>query len=173
MPQVTDSRRSPGAILREGARVGLVGAAAVAVWFLVVDVASGTPLRTPAALGSVIFLGASGPDQILINPVTVGLYTVLHGVAFMLIGTMLAAAASAAERTPTVLAGALLLMVAFEAFFVGAVAIVAQFLLGELAWWGVLGGNVTAALAMGSVLFQAHPEAVRRLATTEALPEVG
>jgi hypothetical protein len=84
---------------------------------------------------------------------------VLHGIVFLLIGIAVSAAARAAERTPNLLFGALILFVAFEAFFLGAVAIVAQFLLGELAWWGVLGGNLDAGLTMGVTLFRVHPGA--------------
>jgi hypothetical protein len=53
--------------------VGLIGAAAVAVWFLLVDLLLGSPLRTPGALGSAIFLGVSDPSEIVISPVTLGL----------------------------------------------------------------------------------------------------
>ena len=34
--------------LREGVIAGLIGAALVAVWFLIYDAASGRPFRTPA-----------------------------------------------------------------------------------------------------------------------------
>lgn len=154
-------------LLAEGVRLGLVGAGAVAVWFLLVDLVLGSPLRTPGALGSAVFLGASAPSEIVVSPLTVGLYTVLHGLVFLLIGIAVSAAARAAERAPTLLLGALILFVTFEAFFIGAVAIVAQFLLGELAWWAVLGGNLAAGLAMGAVLVRDHPGAARKLTTLD------
>src|SRR5216117_2820931 len=46
-------------LLARGLITGLVGAVAVAVWFFVLDVVTGHPLRTPAALGSALLLGAS------------------------------------------------------------------------------------------------------------------
>jgi len=44
-------------VLYEGILVGLAGAAAVAVWFLLLDLVAGAPLRTPALLGEVLFDG--------------------------------------------------------------------------------------------------------------------
>ena len=41
--------------LREGVIAGLIGAAVVAVWFLIYDAASGRPFRTPALLGAATF----------------------------------------------------------------------------------------------------------------------
>ena len=39
-------------ILREGFIAGLIGAGAVALWFLIVDMIAGRPFFTPAMLGS-------------------------------------------------------------------------------------------------------------------------
>ena len=39
-------------ILREGFIAGLIGAGAVALWFLIVDTIAGRPFFTPAMLGS-------------------------------------------------------------------------------------------------------------------------
>ena len=38
--------------LREGIVAGLIGAAIIAVWFLIYDAARGRPFRTPALLGA-------------------------------------------------------------------------------------------------------------------------
>jgi hypothetical protein len=38
-------------VLFEGILVGLAGAAAVAVWFFVLELMTATPFRTPALLG--------------------------------------------------------------------------------------------------------------------------
>ena len=45
--------------LREGVIAGLIGAAIVAVWFLIYDAARGRPLRTPALLGAATFAGVT------------------------------------------------------------------------------------------------------------------
>src|SRR5207237_708962 len=59
----SSSRRTPryigrmqvSRILREGFIAGLIGAGAVALWFLIVDVIAGRPFFTPAMLGSAAF----------------------------------------------------------------------------------------------------------------------
>ena len=53
--------------LREGIIAGLIGAAVVAVWFLIYDAARGRPLRTPALLGAATFQGVTDPAAV---PVT-------------------------------------------------------------------------------------------------------
>ena len=55
------------------------------------------------------------------------------------------------------LVGAVLFFVAFEAFFMGLLAMAAEFLLGALAWWTIMVGNLLAAFAMGWYLWEHHP----------------
>ena len=50
-------------VLHEGFIAGLIGAAAVALWFLVVDVIAGRPFFTPAMLGSAVFWGCTTPPR--------------------------------------------------------------------------------------------------------------
>ncbi len=144
-------------IVREGLVSGLVGAGIVALWFLAVDSAQGRPLFTPAALGSAIFLGAGDLAAVEVNVWTVLGYTVLHVTAFAVVGLVAAAIATEAERTPALILGAVLLFVAFEAFFLGLLAVVAEFLLGPLAWWTIAVGNLLAVVAIGYYLWRQHP----------------
>jgi len=58
-------RRYP--LVFHGLTTGLVGAAAVALWFFLLDLASARPFNTPAALGSAILLGAQGPADVRMN----------------------------------------------------------------------------------------------------------
>ena len=51
-------------ILREGVVGGLIGAAVVALWFLLFDLARGKPLLTPALLGAAVFYGVNNPIEI-------------------------------------------------------------------------------------------------------------
>lgn len=142
---------------------GLVGAATVALWFFVVDLVRGTPLRTPGILGSAVFLGISSPEEAVISLETVGLYSLLHGTVFFLVGVGVTVLVRAADRTPSVLALFIPLTVVLQALFVGGVAIVAQFLLGAIAWWAVLGGNLLASFLMGSLLLYWHPTTAENL----------
>ena len=57
------SRRSTHP-LREGITVGLIGAAIVMLWFFIVDLAAGVPLRTPALLGAAVFEGVRYADAV-------------------------------------------------------------------------------------------------------------
>jgi hypothetical protein len=75
--------------------VGLVGAATVAVFVLILDTLAGHPLGTPNALGAALFRGES---LALDAPIRAGLvfgYTLLHGATFIAV----AAAAVSAEHT--------------------------------------------------------------------------
>jgi hypothetical protein len=144
-------------VVREGIVSGLIGAAVVAVWFLVFDLVRGQPLFTPGAMGSAIFLGADDLASVQVNALTVGGYTVIHVVAFMAVGFLAAAIVAAAEKTPPLLIGAGLFFVAFEAFFIAALTVLAEFMLGALAWWTIALGNLLAAVAMGFYLWRRHP----------------
>ena len=44
----------------EGIVAGLLGAATVALWFLVIDTINGHPLYTPTVLGTAVFRGGAG-----------------------------------------------------------------------------------------------------------------
>src|SRR5690606_30144172 len=123
--------------IREGLIAGLIGALAVAAWFLVIDVVRGQLLFTPAALGSALFTGARGVNEVEITAATVIGYTILHFTAFIAAGCLASALATAAEREPPVLLGAVLLFFVLETLFLGLLAIMASWLLDALNWWSV------------------------------------
>ncbi len=150
-------------VVREGAIAGVIGAVAVAIWFLLFDLLQGRAFFTPGALGSALFLGASSVEEIQIGLWTVFGYSVVHLGAFLLVGLIASAIAWEVENTPTVLLGAILLFVAFEAFFLGLLAVVAEFLLGPIAWWSIAIGNVLAVAAIGGYLWKRHPRLAEAL----------
>jgi len=158
-----DKKVGNRSLLTEALTTGLVGATTVAVWFFLVDMISGTPFRTPGILGSIVFLGISSADEAVINVTTVGLYSILHGSVFFLVGIGTTVIVRAADRTPSVLGLFIPLTVVLQVLFVGLTAIVAQFLLGAIAWWAVLGGNLLASFLMGSLLLYWHPVTARNL----------
>ena len=145
-------------VVREGVMAGLLGAVVVAGWFLVFDLARGRPLFTPAALGSTLFLGAGSIEDVSITMVTVLGYTILHIIAFVVTGFLAAGLAAAADEQPPLVLAAVLFFAVFEAFFMGLLATVAEFLLGALAWWTIAVGNLLAALTMGWYLWMHHPK---------------
>jgi len=144
-------------VLLEGLGTGLVGAGAVAFWFLVVDVMTGIPFETPAALGSALFLGASGPEAVQLNLAVIGAYSVVHVAAFWAVGTIFAWVVGQLERVPSLWLMVLLGFIVLEGLFLGATMVVSSWVLGALTWWAVGLGNVVAVAAMGWYLWQRHP----------------
>jgi len=151
-------------IMREGLIAGLVGAGAVAVWFLVVDIVAGQPFFTPAMLGSAVFWGLRDPALVEISfPAVIG-YTLLHVVLFVLAGTVAAALAMMADKFPTTLFLVVVFFAIFEVGFYIVVALAAQPLLGALAWSNVAISNLLAAFGMGFYLWKVHPHIREELA---------
>ena len=143
--------------VREGVVAGLIGAAAVAIWFFVLDVVAGRPFGTPARLGESVaslFGGIGGGSAAFY---VVG-YTVFHVIAFCLSGIVMSAVVNKAEDEPSLLFGLLILFVAFEIAWYGMTAILARDeAYGPLAWYQVMIANLIAATVMGVYLFRKHP----------------
>lgn len=145
-------------IAREGIIAGALGATAVALWFLGIDLAYGQPFATPATLGRGL-LRVFGPPGSEGRITFVVAYTVFHYAAFAVAGLLVSVIVHWAEREPTVLAGALILFVAFEIGFYGLSAALRESpFLGVLGWVQVATGNLVAAVVMGAYMWRAHPE---------------
>lgn len=144
-------------ILREGFVAGCIGAAAVAVWFLVVDTLAGRPFYTPALLGSAVFWGVRDPAQTVIEFSRVIGYTMVHVSAFVVVGWIAAWLVQKVEEAPHALFLMVVLACFFEFGFYLVVAVLAQPLLGALAWWNVAIGNAVAAAGMGWYFWRVHP----------------
>ena len=155
---------SQSRVFKEGLAAGLIGAGTVALWFFIVDMGRGQPFFTPGALGSALFLGSSDATSVSVSVATVAGYSILHIGAFFATGFIAAAIAGYAEDTPPLILGGVMLFLAFEAFFMGLMALSAEFLLSSLAWWAILVGNVLATLTMGSYLWAKHPKLREALA---------
>ncbi len=144
-------------IARDGITAGILGATAVAAWFLLVDTVAGHPLHTPRILGTALFsvLGPLGSEGASVHILA---YTIFHYVAFVVVGIVAAALVHWSEREPTILAGLLILFVAFEVGFYGLTALLAEYLpIGDLAWYQVAVGNLIAAALMGAYLWRMNP----------------
>ena len=147
-----------GTVLREGIVSGLLGAGAVALWFLAIDFARGEPFRTPSLLGSALLGRPGGVPAILA-------YTLLHGIAFIAIGVVAAALVAAADRQPIFTLALVIFFTSFEVFFFGAVVILAKWVLDEIAGWTIFVGNLLAAAAMLAFYIRAHPGLTAGLGT--------
>jgi hypothetical protein len=148
-------------VAREGIVAGLLGAAAVAVWFLLYDLAAGMPLRTPALLGAAVFHGLRDPNAVVVTLPLVLEYTVLHGAAFIGFGCAAAGLLALADREPRLLFGFVMLFCCFEVFVLAMIATLAEWLFETLAWWTILTGNLLAALVMLWFFFGHHRVAWR------------
>ncbi len=145
-------------ILTEGIVSGLIGAAVVAIWFLILDAMSGRPFFTPSALGSAMFLGIADLDAVSVRMDAVAGYSLVHFLAFAGMGAIASAVLTQAEEAPPLLLGGVLLFVVFEAAFMGFIALGAEFLLGPLEWMSIAFANVLAAGGMGYYLWRRHPK---------------
>ena len=143
--------------VREGFVAGLLGAAGIAVWFFILDMAAGRPFYTPNLLGSslaTLFGPDISRDSMFMH---VALYTVFHFAVFIGVGILVAALVHRAETNPSILAGFLILFVVFEIGFYGLTALLSQ-RWGNFAWWQVMGANLIAAALMGTYLWRRHPQ---------------
>ena len=152
------------AIVREGAIAGVIGAAAVAVWFIVYDTSVGRPLHTPALLGAMLFEGLRDPATLHTTAGVVLGYTVIHGAAFIVFGIAAAALLTATEREPMLLLAVFILFTCFEVFFFGLVMAIDAALVEALGWWTIFVGNVLAATAMLWYFLRRHRGLRGRLA---------
>jgi hypothetical protein len=153
-------------IVLEGFVVGMAGAAAVALWFLVLDLASGAPFRTPALLGAALFHGLRDAGALVITPRLVGAYTAVHCALFVLFGWAAAGLFTLADRDRHVLFAVLMLFLCFEVAAFAFVAVIGSWLLHTITPGAIIGANVIATLVMLSLLFRKHRRAPGELLTS-------
>jgi uncharacterized membrane protein YphA (DoxX/SURF4 family) len=149
----------PHPLLHDGIIAGLIGATAIAVWFLLIDTINGQPFRTPAALGHGLLdvLGPDDPTDSTLSYVLV--YTVFHFAAFMLVGLIASLIVYLAATEPSILLGFVVLFVATEIGFYGFTGLLHEASsLKSLAWYQVMLGNLIAAAAMGYYFWRTHRE---------------
>jgi hypothetical protein len=150
-----------GDVYREGIIAGVIGATAVAVWFLIVDTIAGRPFFTPMLLGDALMGVFARRGSLPIESATalIAIYTFFHYVAFCIAGIILAVVVHVAQTTPSILGGLFILFIAFEVGSLGLVTLLARATtLGTLAWYQVMAGNIVAAIAMAAYFWKGHPE---------------
>jgi hypothetical protein len=152
-----------GRLFREGFIAGVIGAAAVAAWFFVVDLVAGTAFLTPSVLGQAVFCGLRDTTGVEVTFPSVIAYTAVHVLAFGVVGIAGAALAFMVDKWPTTLFFVVVFFAIFEVGFYVMVALVARPLLGVLAWSNVAIGNAIAAVGMGYYLWKAHPHIAEAL----------
>src|SRR5207247_5883469 len=143
---------------------GVIGAATVALWFLVLDTAAGRPFHTPTVLGTALFRrGAmASPETLPVSLEMVGMFTWVHTLVFAALGGLAARLLGMAERNPSWGFGLILLFVVFEFGFVAAAQLFAAPVLRVISWPSVLVANLLAATAMSAYFWWRHPGLVVR-----------
>jgi hypothetical protein len=148
-------------LFREGAEAGVLGALAVAIWFLVMDVVrTGMPFLMPSVLGQVVLFGRETPVMEAI-PEAIAAYTVVHFLAFILFGMMVAYLVELAVREPVFRYLLVMVFVIFEVFFLGLMFTMFTGALGLFPLWHIIGANTLAAAIMGLYFRYRHPAIVR------------
>ena len=155
-PRAARRRSHP---LREGITVGLIGAAIVMLWFLVVDLAAGAPLRTPALLGAALFEGARAEA---VSRLVVA-YTAVHLAGFVVMGLAVAGLFALAEREKRVLALIFMLGCCLAVVFLAMVYALSQWLGQAVTPAIFLGGHVLGAGAMVGALAYFHGRLLRHM----------
>ena len=145
-------------LAREALVTGLIGAATIAIWFLVLDTIQGQPLSTPTLLGTTLLELSRGPIGLEQSALTAVLgYTIVHGIAFGLFGFVAVQLFAAAERHPAFVFALLLISIFFFSAFLTGAYLFATPVFEALSVPMVLIGNLLAALAMGGYLWRKHP----------------
>lgn len=148
---------------QEGIIAGTCGAAAVILWFWLLDVLAGHPLYTPHVLGTALFQGGEGlvpPAHLTLSLGIAVAFTALHWLAYILTGVLASWLLARAEHNPNLGFGVLLFFVLLTGGFVGGAMMFAEPALHALAWQSVFVGNLVAAVAMGGYLWRRHAHMV-------------
>ena len=140
-----------------GVLAGLFGAALLAFWFFYLDFSRGEPLYTPTVLGTALFRGGAAltsPETLSASiPLTL-MFTVVHGLVFILIGVAGVRLLSLIERGPSLALGILLLFAVLGLGFFGFAITFSAVALDALQMQDVLIGNAIAATGMAVYLLR-------------------
>ena len=153
----TSRHLSDRPIIAEGIAAGLLGAAVVALFYLGVDLARGIPFLTPSVLGEVVVLRHPHPVVTSADMTAVGAYTVVHVIAFVAFGLLLAGLVRRGETSSLARYGAFQALIAFEILFFGLLAVASEGTRGLFPIWSVLAANTLAGVVMAAWLWRRHP----------------
>ena len=144
-------------VISEGIDVGIIGALAVAVWFLILDTLAGHPFQTPSLLGQVVLFGDASPDTSGVVFGAILVYTAFHFAVFALLGMGLVALVHWGEREPVVRYALLPVFLVFEVLFYGLLEVFSERTDELFPFWAVLVANTLAAVCMAAYLWFRHP----------------
>jgi hypothetical protein len=141
----------------QGLVAGVVGYAAVALFFLLLNVIAGqSPFFTAAALGSSLFYGLGDTAQLAIEPGPVLAFNGVHLLLSLVAGTIAAWLLFETERHHFIWYFVFFVFLAAFVYSLVVVGIVGAEILQVISWWSVLAANVIWVFALGSYLWFQH-----------------
>lgn len=146
---------------REGVVAGCIGAAVVALWYFVIDVAAGRPMHTPNAIAVLLF-GSGSTDAG--NLGTLAIVTIVHFSTYIIVGCAVAALVHLAAKHIAWRMGVLLALVIAAGFFAGLGYALGPATGQTFPHWTVIGGGLLAVASMGLYFWRTHPALVRSFA---------
>lgn len=162
-------RGSLRGVLEEGFASGVIGALAVALWFLLRDFLEGHPLYTPNALGRSLAALLQGRAALAAAPgdsfpgSMVFIYSVVHGVFFIVAGAVASALLHHARRNPGHELYAALFLATLAMWFTFLSMVLVGVVLSAVTIVDILIAHLLATLTMGAYFWKRHPEVWRRL----------
>jgi hypothetical protein len=134
-----------------------LGGSIVALFFLLVDVAGGTPLLTPTIMGSVLFLGVPAASVTTPDLGMVAYYSIVHFITFGLLGGCVSFVVHEVELHAKHPANLLLLIFCvFELAFFAAAATMLPGVLEQLGVARVAAANLLAAGGIALFMVSTH-----------------
>jgi hypothetical protein len=136
---------------------GVLGASAIALFLLVVDVVQGRALFTPSLIGTVLFTGATPSAVTAVRLDMVAYFSVVH---FVAIGALAACISSLGRRWaivdahPVVVAGSVFLVLT-SMLAVGDITLM-RGVVSTIGLGPVLAANATSGVVMGAFIRWAH-----------------
>lgn len=127
---------------------GLLAATAIVLFFLVLDLTRGEPLRTPALLVGVLV----GREAAAVGPGLLVLYTALHYAVFAVVGAAAGWVLARLRAPATILLGLVLGLLLFDVLFYASVAVRGVDVVRALGWPSVLAGNLVGGVVLAVYL---------------------
>lgn len=154
-------------IVGDGVFAGLIGASAVALWFLVVDAALREPFFTPSLVASALLKGMPASAEHAVDLTMVAAFTALHSITFIVFGVLVSWVVDQFEHTPDLPLISIGVFLALEGGFVVATKLLVPEIAELIGHGFIVAGNVFASVGMGFYLrdWQRHPEDVAAAAT--------
>jgi hypothetical protein len=143
------------AILVDGLVAGLLGALAIAVCFMLVDLSEGLPLSTPAVLSALLFRALAAGSEPSLGSTLV--YTALHFGAFAAVGLVMAWLVKTTKRASVLALFVTIFIACSESVFVVLLADKEASFGSTVSQWSVLVANLVGVAVMLAYFFARNP----------------